>query len=930
MSQPTDPTDVTRVEQDPAATLVDSEPSGSQGVPPSIERGHSIGRYLVVDTLGAGAMGVVYRAYDPDLDRTLALKVVSQRADGSSRGANEQARLLREAQAMARVSHRNVIQVFDVGTIDAAVYVAMEFVDGVTLKEWLVTKRAPEHVLRVFEAAGRGLAAAHTQGLIHRDFKPDNVMVDGHDLPRVLDFGLARTSHRTDADETTQSLRSAERPISLDASMTEAGTLMGTPAYMSPEQYRGAAADQRSDQFSFCVALFEALVGRRPFQGRTLTALAASVTRGKVDLPDQSPVSRKVMQAILRGLSVEPEDRHPSMEALLAKLVRSRSGSRGLGIVVGGAGLAIGAVALARGNGSAAPPPPCKGAEDDAAAVWSQARQEVIETAFSMRAGERGRRVWADAATKLDAYLGEWVRARTDACEATRVRSEQSEALLDRRIACYDARLRGVDATLHAFESVDSVGVNHARDAVAELDGLAACAQTKRLLEATPRPVEAETLELLERLEARHATLSVELRLGHYETALEPARVLAKDAAALPFAPMRAKAWTVLGDAEAEAGADAGALEAYEEALHAAIESADPTAAAQAAINLGLTAGHLAADVPRGLRALEIARAFAKNSADRDRLEITAAKHEGAISVTQGDMAKALVLHGQVRDYWAQQPDAEAALAASLLDIGSVYASTGRADEAVDIQRKAVSLNETAYGPDHPLTANALRELGTTLSTLEQFEAAEVELSRALEIQIGARGRESREVAHLLDDLGRLARAGGDLDAAIRKHREAYEILEDLHGGDNPALVVSGMNIGYTLNAAGRWPEALDAFVEALEMAERVSGPQHPHIVYAANAAASALVDQKRYDEAYVYAKKALDLVGKAQVPPTLFAETRFIATHALWKDGSVPAATKDRARALARQSREIYAEGAEQWAPYIEKIDAWLAENGA
>ena len=137
------------------------------------------------------------------------------------------------------------------------------------------------------------------------------------------------------------------------------------------------------------------------------------------------------------------------------------------------------------------------------------------------------------------------------------------------------------------------------------------------------------------------------------------------------------------------------------------------------------------------------------------------------------------------------------------------------------------------------------------------------------------------------------------------------------------------MNIGYTLNAAGKFDEAFETFKEALAMAEAASGPEHPHIAYAANAAASSLIDQERYDEAYVYAKRALDLDGKAEVPPTLFAETRFLATHALWKDGNVPAATKDRARALARRAKEIYLDGPPQWGPYIEKIDAWLEKNG-
>ncbi len=925
VSQPTDSTlagehSATQVEDGPGAT------PGEAHAP--IERGQSVGRYLVVATLGAGAMGVVYRAYDPDLDRALALKVVSQRADGSSRGPNEQARLLREAQAMARVSHRNVIQVFDVGTIGSAVYVAMEFVDGMTLKAWLVPKRTPAEILRLFEAAGRGLAAAHSQGLIHRDFKPDNVMVDRDDLPRVLDFGLARASHRPDADETTASLRRVERSGSLDSSLTEAGALLGTPAYMSPEQYRGQPADQRSDQFSFCVALFEALVGHRPFRGRTVTALAAAVTRGKVELPSQTPVSRGVMQAILRGLSVEPEDRHPTMEALLARL-RGRSSSRGLGMLVGGAGLAMGAVALAQGNGAAPPPPPCLGAQDDAAEIWTTPRQDAIEAALVKQAGERGRRTWADASPRIDAYLTQWVTARTDACEATRVRAEQSEPLLDLRMACYDTRLHSLDATLRALETIDALGVDNVHDATSDLDELGACADTQRLLDSAPRPTDPAELGALEQLEARHAALAAELRLGHYEDVLEPARALATEAAEFPFAPIRAQAWRVLGDAEAEAGTDAGALSAYESALHAAIASQDFTAAAEAALALGLAAGRNAADGPRGLRALELARAFAINSAQREQLGIAATTHEGSIAITQGEMTKALALHAVVRDYWAAQENGEAPLAATLLDMGAAYTATGRSQEAVEVQREAVSLNETVYGATHPRTADTLRELGNTLSVLERFEEAQVVLERALEIQVGARGRESGSVAVLLDDLGRLLRARGDLAGAVEKHREAYDILHVVHGGDNPSLVVSGMNIGYTLNAAGRWQEALDVFVEALEMAERVSGPEHPHIVYAANAAASALIDQQRYDEAYTYARKALDLDGKAQVPPTLLAETRFIATHALWKDGNVPAATRDRARTLARDAREIYASGPAQWAPYVEKIDAWLAENG-
>jgi len=895
-----------------------------------LERGRSLGRYLIVDILGAGAMGVVYRAYDPDLDRALAIKVVGSDADGSTHGAREQARLLREAQAMARVSHPNVVQVFDVGELDHAVYVAMEFIDGVTLKQWLAARRAPAEVLRIFIAAGRGLAAAHAQGLTHRDFKPDNVMLNPSGHARVLDFGLARAAHRPEADEQTHSLRTAENPmVSLETSMTADGMLLGTPAYMSPEQYQGEAADHRSDQFSYCVALFEALVGRRPFQGRTVAALAAAVTKGTIEMPSRTPVSRGVMRAIVRGLSVDPDDRHPSMDALLISLRRQRSKSRSLGVVVGVAGVAAAAVSMASGHGEPSTATPCRGADEAVAAVWTLERRERIAAAFATRAGGRGERTWDDVHDRIQSYVSAWASARTDACEATRMRSDQSEALLDLRIACYDVQLRRLDATLRAMESVDETAVDHAHDAVRALDPLERCTQTRRLLEAAPRPTDPARLDALRALEARHESLSAEFRLGHYDAVLDPARTLAEEADAFGFAPMQTSAWKLVGNAELEAGTDAAALAAQQKALHAAIAADDPDAAARVAIELGLSAGYSAAQTDRGLRAIELGRAFARRSPDREQLLILAAQHEASIRVANGEMSRALELHEEVREYWASRDGGRSRVATMLLDMGAVHVATGRTEEAVGALEAAVAIREEEYGPDHPDTANALRELGNALSKLERFDDAERELERALEIQEAARGRETRTVAVLLDDIGRVLRAGGDLEGAIARHREAYTILEAVHGGDNPALVVSGLNIGYTLNAAGKWQEALEAFIDAVELAERVSGPAHPHVVYAANAAASALVDQDRYDEAYVYAKKAIELDGKAEAPPTLFAESRFIATHALWKDGGVPRATRDRARALARRAREIYAEGPPHWEPTIEQIDAWLAEHG-
>ncbi|MEM6994543.1 MAG: serine/threonine-protein kinase, partial [Myxococcota bacterium] len=311
-----------------------SEPRTRASGDAALSRGQQIGRYVVVDQLGAGGMGVVYRAFDPDLDRSVALKLV---AVDSYDAADERSRLLREAQAMARLSHPNVIPVFDVGVEAKAVFVAMELVDGTTLTRWLAkTKPGWASIVAHFVEAGRGLSAAHAGGLIHRDFKPDNVMVGNDDRVRVLDFGLARGS-AADAkidDEDTAEFRSISASKlsggSLDASMTADGTVMGTPAYMSPEQHMGIRVTAASDQFSFCVALWEALYGERPFAGDNLTVLTANVMQGKLRaVPAASEVPAWIHAAVVRGLSVDDDKRHSGMDALLQVLSHDpRHGAR--------------------------------------------------------------------------------------------------------------------------------------------------------------------------------------------------------------------------------------------------------------------------------------------------------------------------------------------------------------------------------------------------------------------------------------------------------------------------------------------------------------------------------------------------------------------------------------------------------------------------
>src|SRR6185369_4327769 len=364
-------------------------------VPAALARGASIGRYIVLAMVGRGGMGEVYAAYDPELDRKVAVKLLRVKPGNGVSLSEGRARTLREAQAIARLSHPNVVVAYDVGTFEDKVFIAMEYVEGNTLTYWLqVQPRHWQDKLKVFTDAGHGLAAAHEKGLIHRDFKTDNVMISRDRHVRVMDFGLARqvqdkaapgpapaaTSGATASPEAkggasgvVQAIPirilsgasagndgpptmvvatdpSAPIPIEgrsssgmFDARLTRTGAMMGTPAYMAPEQFLGTPTDARSDQFSFCISLYEALYGERPFEGSSMTTLTSNVVHGHVrPAPDGAKVPLWVRKVLLRGLQPRARDRWPSMEAMIAALEKDPSVQRRKWLAAGGAIVLIG------------------------------------------------------------------------------------------------------------------------------------------------------------------------------------------------------------------------------------------------------------------------------------------------------------------------------------------------------------------------------------------------------------------------------------------------------------------------------------------------------------------------------------------------------------------------------------------------------------
>ena len=272
----------------------------------------SLGRFAVLEMAGEGAMGVVYAAFDRTLNRRVALKVL--RGEANRGHMRERAR--REALAMARVNHPNVAAIYEVGEAEGRLFFAMEFVAGPTLKDWLGDgSRGWSERLAMLCGAGRGLAAAHASGLVHRDFKPHNVLIGEDGRPRVIDFGPARDPALSEAPLPVHPPAEADEP--LQSALTRAGDVMGTPAYMAPEVADGASATPLSDQFAFCVATFEAIYGQPPFSRDSLLMMRHAIATGALDVPMASPVPPSVLAALQRGLAAEPDARWPSLDALL-------------------------------------------------------------------------------------------------------------------------------------------------------------------------------------------------------------------------------------------------------------------------------------------------------------------------------------------------------------------------------------------------------------------------------------------------------------------------------------------------------------------------------------------------------------------------------------------------------------------------------------
>jgi eukaryotic-like serine/threonine-protein kinase len=931
-----------------------------------LERGAAVGRYVILGRLGAGGMGVVYAAYDPELDRKVALKLL--RPDRSSSGDAARLRLLREAQAIARLSHPNVIAVFDAGSFGDQVFIAMEFVEGWTLRQW-IGKKEPSwrEILGRFVLAGRGLAAAHAAGLMHRDFKPDNVLLGKDGRVRVVDFGIARPM------EGSETLIEGEGSLSgsgsiLATPLTQGGVALGTPPYMSPEQLRGEAADARTDQFSFCVSLYEALYGERPFPGTETRQVIEAVRRGMVRAePAATRVPRHLRAVLLRGLRASPSERYPSMEELLHDLERDPAAVRRRWLAAAVAILVTGAVFSGFGYFQAGRQRLCGGAEEKMAEIWNADRKSAIHTAFLATRAPYAESAWKSVGSMIDGYATGWSRMRREACEATRLRGEQSEDLLDRRMLCLDQRLEEVRALTALFTRADAQVVEKAVQAAAGLGRLERCADVQALTARVPLPADRRLRARVEAVQRDLARAKALRAAGKYGDGLAVARQVSGRTADLPYRPVQAEALYHLGDLQEKAGLFAPAERTLRQAVARAEAAGDDEVKARSAIALLHVLGEDQERFDRANEWEELVAGILERLSGNDELRAEFANELGFLYEAEGRYAESLAKHreaaairrrlsgerepgvaaaignagvalyglGRYPEALASFQEAlriqEAALGPqhpevgdTLNRIGAALLAQGRYEDAIRWFRKALAVREAALGPEHRLVADVLSNLGSSLDSIARYDEARQYLERALKIRLQIFGRDHPAVAASLDNLGSVEANQRRWQEALSHHRQALEVRLATQGREHPKTALSLHNIGNVFNLQGRYAEALPYFRRALAIEEKALGGDHPDVAEELTAVADIERRLGRPARALGPLERALKIVESQELEPGVVARTRFALAQTLWETGG----DRDRALRLAQLARDAFLALGEQEKVALDEVRQWLSHK--
>lgn len=867
----------------------DSEETGNLPV----ARGSSVGRYLMLELLGVGGMGTVWVAYDPQLDRKVALKLVRA---SSVESPQARAALLQEAQTMAKLSHPNVRAVYDAGLEGQQAFLVMELVEGEALSRYLAKPRSWREVARLFLEAGRGLAAAHRAGLTHRDFKPDNVLLSRDGRVLVTDFGLAHSSWR------------------------QAPGRAGTVAFMAPEQRRGGLATPLSDQFSFCVALEAAL-------------------------PADAPTWLK--RLLDTGLQADPTKRYPSLAQLLDAIDRRLSRRpMAMALAAGWVGIGVlGLMAFSFYQRSQV----CAGADQALQSIWDSDVQQRAERAFARTGLSYAPAAWKKTRDELDGFARRWVVEKTRACEATRIRKEQSDEMLDARMGCFEARRAELGALTALLTDADATVVENAGPAAAALTRRGFCEGVA----VTAAPQDAAQFQ---RAQTAIASARAHFQAGKYAAAAPKAEEAVTAARAAGHVPTLAHALlehgAVLGQkgdyANAEktlreavlvadrARATATRVEAWLLLMKMFTESARKDEAFQA--GEFAAAAHAGLEPPKPALAAAVELGFGKASFVFDRGEEALARYQKARELAGADKRLALQAQvgiGNALAHLGRYPEAEATLRAALeatrslegaehpamamvlANVGDRLKDQRKYAEAVPFFLEALKLRVAAYGPQHRAVAAVHNNLSSAYRDLGQFDEAKAQLTRAIEISEALDGPQHPRVALSLSGMGNLLLSQGDFEGAVALQRRALKILEARPIGPYQRV---GVHINLS-NALLRAKHVQEALVEARAAVSALPDKSHRLAPEARLALAEALWEageKKAAQAEYLQLEKGLE---------TGEPDPDFRAHVVFGRAKGVIHSEPERALTLATQARAIFKDAPTR-RYQLREVDAFLAAH--
>ena len=825
--------------------------------------GARVGHFVVERHLDEGGMGLIFSAYDEELDRPVALKILrSQQSEGST----GRARLVREAQALAKLSHPNVVTVYEVGEWEGHVFVAMELIQGRTLRGWLrVREWGWRDVVGKLIEAGRGLCAAHKAGIIHRDFKPSNVLVGKDGRVRVLDFGLAFAPGSSPLDAPTMSAgltgsssvntRTSTSNL-LGEALTVVGAIAGTPAYMAPEQFvAGGEVDARADQYAFCLSLYEGLYGERPFKSKTVKGrLKELALTPEPRLPKKPRIPGHVRKVLRRGLRLAPDDRYGSMEELLRHLgddpTRRRRWLLGGGIM--GALLLGGGYELARQE--SAMNDPCSGLGGEVEEIWAR-QQEAVGAALLGTGQSYAAATWEQIEQSLAGYASSWKDQRVEACHAHKSGAHDA-ALYGMAVACLKQRRVAFQALLSGLLEADAGTLAGALQAVDALPSIGRCGDVEVLTTTAPEPEDPAIAEEVESLREMLAAARVDLQLRRHAEGLALSSKVVGRAEELAYLPLQADALAVHGRLQSRNGD---------------YETAKAT----------LTKALWRADVLR----------------DDERLAEVMGSLIGCISEQLGDYERATEMRLHAEAVLERLDENSAGAAALLTILGTVEARKGNAGEGAELIERAVAIHEELYAPDDRRVVNVLLSLGIAYAGKHELEKAESLARRVLRIQEEKLGSGHPALALTLNNIGALRAMQHDVEGSLPYFERALKIKEATLGPDHPETAGLLGNFGSTLSSIGKHAESLPYLERTLEIEEKARGPEHPFV---ANTAYNLGVAEKglgKHEEAQAYLERAVSIYA-LKVGPEAVASIR-----ALVQLGAVKGKRGDRESGL----RDLY-----------------------